>query len=68
MIFSNGNMKVGSLVMGMLDWQKYALIDEKKLNEIPKNYPYPEDFLGIYGISGLTAYFGLFDVGKIKQG
>lgn len=25
-IFSNGNMKVGTIVMGMLDWQKYALI------------------------------------------
>lgn len=34
---------------------------------IPKNYPHPEHFLGLFGISGLTAYFGLHDIGKIKQ-
>lgn len=55
-------------MMGMLNWQKYCLISEKQLTVLPKQYPYPEDFLGIYGISGLTAYFGLFDVGKIQEG
>lgn len=68
MIYSKGNLKVGDLVLGLLNWQKYCFIEEKHLAVLPKSYPYPEDFLGIYGISGLTAYFGLFDVGKIKSG
>lgn len=46
--------------MGMLDWQKYCLIKEKDLIVLPKDYPHPQHFLGVYGISGLTAYFGLF--------
>jgi len=34
---------------------------------LPKNYPNPEHFLGVLGISGLTAYFGLHEIGKIKK-
>jgi NADPH-dependent curcumin reductase CurA len=67
-IFSNGNLKAGDIVMGMLEWQKFCLIKEKELIVLPKDYPNPQHFLGVYGISGLTAYFGLFEVGKIKAG
>jgi len=67
-IFSKGNLKVGDVVMGMLSWQKYCFIDEKQLTVLPKGYPHPEDFLGVYGISGLSAYIGLFEVGKIQAG
>lgn len=67
-IYSKGKLKVGDLVMGMLNWQKYCFIEEKALTVLPKDYPFPEDFLGVFGISGLTAYFGLFEVGKIQPG
>jgi NADPH-dependent curcumin reductase CurA len=36
------------------------------VNSIPRNYPHPEHFLGVFGISGLTAYVGLHEIGKIK--
>lgn len=58
--------KAGDLVMGLIGWQKYAVIDQKQLTALPKDYPNPEYFLGVLGISGLTAYFGLHEIGKIK--
>lgn len=58
---------VGDLVLGMIGWQKYAVMKDKELTLIPKDYPNPEHYLGVLGISGLTAYFGLMDIGKIKQ-
>jgi NADPH-dependent curcumin reductase CurA len=67
-IYSKGTLKSGDIVMGMLNWQKYCLIEEKNLTVLPKDYPNPEVFLGVYGLSGLTAYFRLFDMGKIQKG
>lgn len=61
-------LNVGDLAMGMIGWQKYAVMNEKELTLVPKNYPQPHHFLGVLGISGLTAYFGLHDIGKIKPG
>lgn len=41
---------------------------KKDLTKLPKGYPQPGHFLGVYGINGLTAYFGLFEIGKPKKG
>lgn len=59
--------KVGDLAMGMIGWQKYAVLKDSEVTQIPKEYPNPEHFLGVYGISGLTAYVGVHDIGKIKK-
>lgn len=56
----------GDKVLGLIGWQKYAVLKAKQLSKIPNNYENPEHFLGIFGISGLTAYFGLHKIGKIK--
>ncbi|EGR29654.1 nadp-dependent oxidoreductase, putative [Ichthyophthirius multifiliis] len=60
--------KVGDLVLGFMRWEKYIIIKDQKLFKIPKEYPHPSHFLGALGNQGLTAYFGLHDIGKIKQG
>lgn len=60
--------EAGDIVMGMMGWQQYALQDKKMIFKIPKEYPQPSHFLGIYGINGLTAYFGLNEIGKPKAG
>ena len=59
--------KVGDLVMGMVGWQKYAVLPAKEVTLIPAEYPNPEHFLGVFGISGLTAYVGIHEIGKIKK-
>jgi NADPH-dependent curcumin reductase CurA len=54
--------------MGLMRWEKYIIISSDKMFKIPKNYPNPSHFLGVLGTTGLTAFFGLFDIGKIKKG
>ncbi len=58
----------GDLVQGMFGWQEYALVPGAMLGaKIPPGVP-PTWPLGVLGITGLTAYFGMLDLGKPKAG
>src|SRR5579864_6039723 len=57
----------GDIVFGDTGWQEYAAVPAKHLNRMPKIEPMTY-LLSVYGIAGLTAYFGLLDVGKPKVG
>jgi NADPH-dependent curcumin reductase CurA len=59
----------GDLVFGMTGWQDYAIADEGEhtLQVLPKGVS-PTAALGVLGITGMTAYFGLIDVGRVKEG
>jgi NADPH-dependent curcumin reductase CurA len=59
----------GDLVFGMTGWQDYVLADEgeRTLQVLPSGIS-PTAVLGVLGINGMTAYFGLTDVGKLKEG
>lgn len=59
----------GQLVVGMTGWQNYTIADERErpLQPLPDGIP-PTTALGVLGITGVTAYFGLLDVGKLKEG
>jgi NADPH-dependent curcumin reductase CurA len=57
----------GDLVFGDTGWQDYAAVPAKHLTRMPKVEPMTH-LLSVYGIAGLTAYFGLLDVGKPKAG
>src|ERR1700743_592856 len=57
----------GDLVFGDTGWQEYAAVPGKHLAKMPKVQPMTY-LLSAYGIAGLTAYFGLLDVGKPKVG
>ena len=48
-------------------WQDYAALPAKHLTKMPKIEPMTH-LLSVYGIAGLTAYFGLLDIGKPKAG
>ncbi len=58
---------VGGIVTGMLGWQDYAISDGKGLSQVPPGPPV-STALGVLGMPGLTAYFGLLDVGQPKAG
>jgi len=63
-------MPVGTLVQGMAGWQEYAVCGPGDL--IPPT-PLaegvtPEMALGVMGITSLTAYFGLLDIGQPAAG
>jgi NADPH-dependent curcumin reductase CurA len=60
----------GDLVTGLFGWQDYALVDAERpgaLRKLPPGVPLPLA-MGALGITGLTAYFGLLDVGNAKAG
>jgi NADPH-dependent curcumin reductase CurA len=59
----------GDIVQGMLGWQQYALSDGAGLTVLPKNPNIPlTAYFGLFGHIGLTAYYGLLDVGRPKAG
>ncbi|MGH7321643.1 MAG: NADP-dependent oxidoreductase [Candidatus Rokuibacteriota bacterium] len=58
---------IGRIITGMLGWQDYAISDGKGLSPVPPGPPI-STALGVLGMPGLTAYFGLLDVGQPKAG
>ncbi len=60
----------GDLVRALGGWQDYALVKkEDRLMKIPEGLPVPlTKHLGVLGITGLTAYFGLLDLGTPQEG
>ncbi len=61
------NLKAGDIVFGDTGWQEYAAVPAKHLNKMPRMEPMTH-LLSVYGIVGLTAYFGLLNVGQPKAG
>jgi NADPH-dependent curcumin reductase CurA len=64
----NPQFAVGDHVNGLLGVQEYAYSNGQGLSKVdPKLAPLPL-YLGTLGMPGLTAYFGLLDVGQPKAG
>ena len=59
---------VGDLVEGMLEWRDYCLSDGSGLRKLNPDMQPLTHALGILGIPGLTAYFGMLEVGQPKPG
>jgi hypothetical protein len=57
----------GDLVFADTGWQDYAALPAKHLDRLPKLEPLPH-LLSVYGVTGLTAYFGLLKCGEPKAG
>jgi NADPH-dependent curcumin reductase CurA len=60
-------LTAGDIVFGDTGWQEYAAVPAKQLTKMPRLEPMTH-LLSVYGIAGLTAYFGLLDIGKPKAG
>lgn len=60
---------VGDVAMTMGGWESYTIAPAVALNKLDESLGIPLSyFLGVLGPTGLTAYFGLLDVGKPKAG
>src|SRR5258707_2370886 len=60
-------MARADIVFGDTGWQDYAAVPAKHLTKMPRMEPMTH-LLSVYGIAGLTAYFGLLQVGKPREG
>lgn len=54
-------------VVGNLGWQDYSVAGENEVRNINPEIAPVSTALGVLGMPGLTAYFGLLDIGKPKQ-
>jgi NADPH-dependent curcumin reductase CurA len=59
--------RASDLVFADTGWQDYAALPAKHLIKLPKLTPLTH-LLSVYGIAGLTAYFGLLRAGRPKAG
>jgi NADPH-dependent curcumin reductase CurA len=57
----------GDHVTGIFGIQRYAVLPGKAVTKLPDGVPLPA-YLNPLGIPGLTAYFGLFDIGRPEPG
>ncbi len=58
----------GDYVYGAFGVQEYALSDGQGVSIIDTSLAEPSTYLGALGMTGLTAYFGLLDIGRIQPG
>jgi NADPH-dependent curcumin reductase CurA len=58
----------GELVVGQLGWQEYAVARGGALRTVPPFLDPPTLALHVVGLTGMTAYFGLLDVGHPRPG
>lgn len=60
--------QIGDKVIGMLGWQLYNVVDAKLVRKIDESVAPLSAYLSVLGLTGLTAYFGLLDIGQPKAG
>ena len=57
----------GDLVFAVTGWQAYAVLPARQVQKQQRRGPLSH-LLSVYGVAGLTAYFGLLHVGRPKAG
>ncbi|PYZ93982.1 NADP-dependent oxidoreductase [Salipaludibacillus keqinensis] len=58
----------GDFVIGHLGWQEYSVAKENELRKVDENIAPLSSYLGVLGMPGLTAYFGMREIGKPQKG
>lgn len=58
----------GDLVVGMLPWATLCIAKAENVKKIDPKLAPPSYYLGILGMPGLTAYFGITEIGKPRKG
>ncbi|MEU3274847.1 NADP-dependent oxidoreductase [Saccharomonospora sp. NPDC006951] len=61
-------LPVGTTVLHDLGWREYALAPSGEFQQVDTTIAGASAYLGILGLPGRTAYFGLFDVAAMRPG
>jgi len=66
----NERYNVGDVVFGMTNWQEWVVANEEnRFTVIPKGLGLGlATMMNVLGVTGMTAYFGLLDVGQMREG
>lgn len=68
---TSSEFKPGDHISGMMGWAEYAVLGSQDFIVPVKPLPNGLDethYLGAFGLTGLTAYFGLVKIAEIKEG
>ena len=65
---NSDRLQPGDFVVGMLGVQEQGVASDKALTKVDTNMAPLATYLGGLGMPGLTAYFGLTEVGELKEG
>lgn len=60
--------KQNDVIIGTLGWQEYSVVKDSSIRKIDANLAPASAYLSVLGMTGLTAYFGLLDIGQPKEG
>ncbi len=64
----HASFKPGQLVLGGFGWQDYAAVNPSRgVMKLSTRHP-PTDYMSVLGMTGLTAYFGLLEIGAPRAG
>ncbi len=63
----SSDFSAGDLVFADTGWQDYAVVPAKAAQKVPSMEP-KTHLLSVYGVAGLTAYFGLLNCATPKAG
>jgi NADPH-dependent curcumin reductase CurA len=66
-VTARGAPPVGSIVTSFALWEEYAIVPAAQVLPVVPNFPLTYQ-LGIFGLNGLTAYFGMTSVADVKAG
>ena len=58
----------GDWVSSMLGWCEQGIVEGEKLRKLDPSLAPPSTALGVLGMTGLTAWFGLVKVGRVEEG
>ncbi|GAB3009374.1 NADP-dependent oxidoreductase [Amycolatopsis acidiphila] len=58
----------GDIVLHGLGWRTHAVVDARQATKVDPDAAPLSAYLGVLGMTGLTAYAGLLDVAQLKEG
>ena len=64
----NPNFSTGDLVRGFGEWADYAVVESDSFLKLEAGLDQEEAYLSVLGLNGWTAYVGVMEVGKPKEG
>lgn len=67
-VLKNDKFVVGDIVIGWGGVQEYSFFDGKNWYKVDINLVFMIVYIGILGMLGMIVYFGILEVGKIKEG
>ena len=65
---NNDTVAEGEWVLSQLGWRRFWKSDGSNLQRIDAEAADPQSYLGVLGLTGMTAYVGLLQIGNLQEG